>query len=86
VIIMKAGVHPDYHKVLFIDSSSGEEWVSFSTMTSNDKREVEGLEMPVIRLDVSAYSHPFWTGHARELDAEGRIDRFRRRYATKGKK
>lgn len=83
---MKAGVHPDYHKVLFIDSSSGEEWVSFSTMTSNDKREVEGLEMPVIRLDVSAYSHPFWTGHARELDAEGRIDRFRRRYATKGKK
>jgi large subunit ribosomal protein L31 len=83
---MKAGVHPDYHKVLFIDSSSGEEWVSFSTMTSNDKREVEGLEMPVIRLDVSAYSHPFWTGHARELDAEGRIDRFRRRYAAKGKK
>ncbi|HET6583746.1 MAG TPA: type B 50S ribosomal protein L31 [Nannocystaceae bacterium] len=83
---MKAGVHPDYHKVLFIDSSSGEEWVSFSTMTSNDKREVEGTEMPVVRLDVSAYSHPFWTGHARELDAEGRIDRFRRRYATKGKK
>ena len=83
---MKAGVHPDYHKVLFIDSSSGEEWVSFSTMTSNDKREVDGNEMPVIRLDVSAYSHPFWTGHARELDAEGRIDRFRRRYATKGKK
>ncbi len=82
---MKAGVHPDYHKVLFIDSSSGEEWVSFSTMTSNDKREVEGLEMPVIRLDVSAYSHPFWTGHARELDAEGRIDRFRRRYQSKKK-
>ena len=83
---MKAGVHPDYHKVLFVDSSSGEEWVSYSTMVSNEKRELEGLEMPVIRLDVSAYSHPFWTGHARELDAEGRIDRFRRRYAGKGKK
>ena len=83
---MKAGVHPDYHKVLFVDSSSGEEWVSYSTMTSNDKREHGGIEMPVIRLDVSAYSHPFWTGHARELDAEGRIDRFRRRYAGKGKK
>jgi large subunit ribosomal protein L31 len=83
---MKAGVHPDYHKVLFVDSSSGEEWVSYSTMVSNEKRELEGMEMPVIRLDVSAYSHPFWTGHARELDAEGRIDRFRRRYAGKGKK
>ena len=83
---MKAGVHPDYHKVLFVDSSSGEEWVSYSTMMSNEKRELEGLEMPVIRLDVSAYSHPFWTGHARELDAEGRIDRFRRQYAGKGKK
>ena len=83
---MKAGVHPDYHKVLFVDSSSGEEWVSYSTMVSNEKRELEGVEMPVIRLDVSAYSHPFWTGHARELDAEGRIDRFRRRYAGKGKK
>ena len=83
---MKAGVHPDYHKVLFVDSSSGEEWVSYSTMVSNEKRELEGMEMPVIRLDVSAYSHPFWTGHARELYAEGRIDRFRRRYAGKGKK
>ena len=83
---MKAGVHPDYHKVLFVDSSSGEEWVSYSTMTSNDKREHDGTELAVIRLDVSAYSHPFWTGKARELDAEGRIDRFRRRYAGKGKK
>jgi large subunit ribosomal protein L31 len=83
---MKSGVHPDYHKVLFVDSSSGEEWISYSTMTSGDRREVNGVEVPVIRLDVSAYSHPFWTGHARELDAEGRIDRFRRRYAAKGKK
>jgi large subunit ribosomal protein L31 len=83
---MKAGVHPDYHKVLFVDSSSGEEWTCYSTMTSNDRREVNGAELPVIRLDVSAYSHPFWTGQSRELDAEGRIDRFRRRYAAKGKK
>jgi large subunit ribosomal protein L31 len=83
---MKAGVHPDYHKVLFVDASSGEEWMSYSTMSSSEKREVEGGEVPVIRLDISAYSHPFWTGHARELDAEGRIDRFRRRYAGKGKK
>lgn len=84
---MKKGVHPDYHKVLFVDSSTGDEWVSYSTMSSGERREIEGSgELPVIRLDVSSFSHPFWTGHARELDAEGRIDRFRRRYAGKGKR
>lgn len=78
---MKMGVHPEYHKVLFVDSSSGDEWTSFSTLGSSEKREIEGQELPVIRLEISAHSHPFWTGHAREVDAEGRIDRFRRRYA-----
>jgi large subunit ribosomal protein L31 len=82
---MKKGIHPDYHKTLFVDSSTGDEWMTFSTMGGSDKREYEGEEIPVVRLDVSSYSHPFWTGHARELDAEGRIDRFRRRYAGKKK-
>jgi large subunit ribosomal protein L31 len=83
---MKSGVHPDYHRVLFVDASTGDEWVSFSTMTSSDRREVDGHEIPVIRLEITAHSHPFWTGKSRELDAEGRIDRFRRRYAAKGGK
>ena len=78
---MKKGVHPDYHKVLFLDTSTGDEWTSFSTLTSGEKKEVDGVELPVIRLEISAKSHPFWTGQAREVDAEGRIDRFRRRYA-----
>jgi large subunit ribosomal protein L31 len=82
---MKKGIHPDYHKTLFVDSSTGDEWVTYSTMGGADKREHGGEELPVVRLDVSSFSHPFWTGHARELDAEGRIDRFRRRYATKKK-
>lgn len=81
---MKKGVHPEYHKVLFVDSSSGTEWTSFTTMNSNDKREVDGVELPVIKLDISAHSHPFWTGQSRQMDAEGRIDRFRRRYAGRG--
>ena len=80
---MKMGVHPEYHKVLFVDSSTGDEWTSFSTLGSSEKREVDGEEIPVIRLEISAHSHPFWTGHAREVDAEGRIDRFRRRYAAR---
>ena len=83
---MKMGVHPNYQKVLFLDTSTGDEWTSFSTMTSTETKEVGGAELPVIRIEISSHSHPFWTGKAREVDTEGRIDRFRRRYAAKAKK
>jgi len=80
---VRDGIHPDYHKVLFVDTATGDEWVSRSTLTSNEKREVDGEQVPVIKLEISAYSHPYWTGTLRELDADGKIDRFRRRYARK---
>jgi large subunit ribosomal protein L31 len=83
---MKEGIHPKYHKVLFVDSATGNEWVTRSTMTSNEKREVDGEEIPVVRLEVSSFSHPFWTGKMRELDADGKIDRFRRRFGGGKKK
>ena len=77
---MKPDIHPDYHKVLFVDTATGAEWVSRSTLGSEEKREVNGEELPVIKLEISAASHPFWTGQAREVDSEGRVDRFRKRY------
>ena len=80
---MRDGIHPDYHKVLFVDTATGDEWLSRSTMTSNEKREIEGEQVPVIKLEISSASHPFWTGTMRELDADGKIDRFRRRYGSK---
>ncbi len=80
---MKADIHPDYHKVLFVDSATGEEWLSRSTLTSNESREIDGEQVPVIKLEISSASHPFWTGQARELDSEGRVDRFRKRYGKK---
>jgi large subunit ribosomal protein L31 len=80
---VKEGIHPDYHKVLFVDMATGTEWVTRSTMRSKETREVEGEELPVVRLEVSSASHPFWTGRMRELDSDGKIDRFRRRYAKK---
>ena len=82
---MKEGIHPDYHPVLFVDAATGQEWLSRSTLTSKETREVDGQEVPVVRLEISSASHPFWTGTARELDADGKIDRFRRRYGG-GKK
>ncbi len=80
---MKPGIHPKYHKVLFIDSATGDEWVTRSTLTSKETREVDGEKIPVVKLEISSFSHPFWTGKMRELDTDGKIDRFRRRYATK---
>ena len=83
---MKPDIHPDYHKVLFVDTATGDEWVSRSTITSSETREVDGEQLPVVKLEISAHSHPFWTGTLRELDADGKIDRFRRRYGTGKKK
>ena len=80
---MKPEAHPDYHKVIFVDSATGDEWVSRSTMTSAETREVDGEQIPVVKLEISAASHPFWTGTMRELDADGKIDRFRKRYGGK---
>ena len=82
---MKAGIHPEYHKVLFIDSATGDEWMTRSTLTSNETREIDGEEVQVVKLEISSFSHPFWTGKMRELDSDGKIDRFRRRYASKKK-
>ena len=77
---MKPDIHPDYHDVIFVDSATGTEWTTRSTVTSSETRDVDGVEVPVIRLEISAVSHPFWTGTQRELDADGKIDRFRKRY------
>lgn len=83
---MKPEIHPDYHKVLFVDNATGKQWVSRSTLTSEKTQEVDGEQLPVISLEISGESHPFWTGQQRELDSEGRVDRFRKRYGQSGRK
>jgi large subunit ribosomal protein L31 len=83
---VKSGIHPDYHKILFVDTATGQEWVTRSTLTSGETREVDGEQIPVIHLEVSSFSHPFWTGKMREMDSDGKIDRFRRRFGGKGAK
>jgi len=77
---VKKDIHPDYHKVLFVDNATGKEWVSRSTFTSQHTKQVDGEELPVMRMEVSSESHPFWTGQQRQVDSEGRVDRFRKRY------
>jgi large subunit ribosomal protein L31 len=83
---VKKEIHPDYHKVLFVDTATGDEWVTRSTLASSETREIDGEQIPVVRLEISSYSHPFWTGQLRELDSDGKIDRFRRRFGGGKKK
>lgn len=83
---MKREIHPDYHKVIYVDSATGKEWESRSTITSKEMRDIDGEKVPVVRLEISSVSHPFWTGKMRELDTDGKIERFRKRYGGKKKK
>ncbi|PRY12172.1 type B 50S ribosomal protein L31 [Kineococcus rhizosphaerae] len=81
---MKPNLHPAYGPVVFRDKAAGVEFLSNSTLAG--RRDLPTLEWadggayPVFDVDVSAASHPFWTGNARVLDTEGRVEKFRRRY------
>jgi len=78
---MKADIHPNYHPVLFLDVSNGFEFLTKSTITSDERRTVDGIEAYVVRLDITSESHPFFTGEQRIVDTQGRVERFRRRYS-----
>jgi len=81
---VKSGIHPDYHPVVFQDRSTGESFLSRSTATSDETVEWhDGNRYPLIVVDITAYSHPFWTGAQRVLDSEGRVEKFRRRYGER---
>lgn len=80
---MKKGIHPDYRPVVFRDRSGGLLLLTRSTRTTGrdgETIEYEGATYPVIDVDVSSASHPFWTGKARHVDTEGRVEKFQRRY------
>ncbi len=77
---MKRNTHPRYGPVIFRDNATGDQFLTRSTLTSGETAELDGVSYPLIRMDISSASHPYWTGRSREIDTEGRIERFRRRY------
>lgn len=79
---MKKNVHPAYQDILFVDSSTGHRFVIGSSLQPKEKEVFEGKEYPVYHLSTSAYSHPFFTGSNKFVDAEGRVDKFKKRYMT----
>jgi large subunit ribosomal protein L31 len=79
---MKADIHPNYKPVVFQDISSDFSFLTKSTMTSKDTIKWEdGQEYPLIKVEISSHSHPFFTGKQKIVDTAGRVDKFRRRYA-----
>jgi len=75
-------IHPAYAPVAFRDRSTGKVFLTRSTMTARTDRtvEVDGVSYPVVDVDVTSDSHPWWTGRSRTLDSEGRVEQFNRRY------
>ncbi|TJZ74313.1 type B 50S ribosomal protein L31 [Rhodococcus oryzae] len=83
---MKNGIHPDYHPVVFQDSSTGSTFLTRSTVVSDRSIDWEdGNRYPLVVVDVTNESHPFWTGAARLMDTAGRVEKFERRYGKRAR-
>lgn len=81
---MKPNIHPQSQAVVFQDLSSDFSFLTRSTMKSQETIKWEdGEEYPLIKVDISSKSHPFYTGKNKVLDTGGRVDKFRKRYAGK---
>lgn len=80
---MKPDIHPDYHPVVFADANTGAMFLTRSTATSDRTVDFQGGTYPLIVVDVSADSHPFWTGSSRHIDTAGQVEKFRRRYGVR---
>ena len=81
---MKEGIHPDYREVVFLDTTSDFKFMTKSTMSSSETIKWEdGNEYPLVKIEVSSASHPFYTGKKIFLDTAGRVEKFNRKYRKK---
>lgn len=79
---MKKGIHPEnYRLVVFKDMSNEEIFITKSAADTKDTIEVEGVEYPLVKMEISSTSHPFYTGKQKLVDTAGRIDKFKNKYA-----
>lgn len=82
---MRPGIHPGYRTVVFRDAASGATFRTRSTVATDQTVEVDGEVLPLVVVDISAASHPFWTGNHRVLDTAGRVERFERRFGRRAR-
>ncbi|MBW4031507.1 MAG: type B 50S ribosomal protein L31 [Acidobacteria bacterium] len=82
---MKSETHPTYEAIVFRDLASGETFLTRSTVSSDKTIELDGTTYPVIDVEISSASHPFYTGKQRIMDSAGRVEKFNSRYKGFGK-
>tara|TARA_X000000368_G_C22734940_1_gene581191 strand:- start:269 stop:520 length:252 start_codon:yes stop_codon:yes gene_type:complete len=79
---MKAAIHPEnYRLVAFKDMSNEDIFITKSTADSKETIELEGVEYPLVKLEISRTSHPYYTGKSKLVDSAGRIDKFKNKYS-----
>jgi len=85
---MKTGIHPEYHTVIFLDTSANHSFITRSAIDVKGREKMkwtDGNEYPVVKLEVSSASHSYYTGKQKIMDTAGRVEKFKRRY-TRTKK
>ncbi|EHN58705.1 type B 50S ribosomal protein L31 [Oenococcus kitaharae] len=80
---MKADIHPDYRPVVFVDSTTGAKFLAGSTAKAQGEVDYEGQTYPMVRVEVSSDSHPFYTGKQKVNQADGAVDKFNKKYGLK---
>lgn len=79
---MKADIHPDnYRLVAFKDMSNDDVFITKSTVNAKETVNVDGVEYPLVKLEISRTSHPYYTGKSKLVDTAGRIDKFKNKYS-----
>ncbi|MEJ1155375.1 MULTISPECIES: type B 50S ribosomal protein L31 [Microbacterium] len=82
---MQTDIHPVYQDIVFRDLGTGDTFLTRSTVTSDKTIDLDGVEYPVIDVEISSASHPFYTGKQRIMDSAGRVEKFNQRFKNFGK-
>lgn len=77
---MKKDIHPNYREVVFLDTTCGEQFITRSTVNTKDSVEIEGVKYPLVKLELTSASHPFFTGKKVFVDTAGRVEKFKKKY------
>ena len=80
---MRKDIHPEYREVVFLDTSNEFKFITRSTIQTKDTIEMDGETYPLVKLEVTSESHPFYTGKKMFLDTAGRVEKFNRRFKKK---
>ncbi len=85
-VTMKKGIHPEtYRLVAFKDMSNEDVFITRSCVNTKETIEIEGVEYPLVKVEISNTSHPFYTGKTKIIDTAGRVDQFYQRYKARKK-